>query len=142
MHIVNFTIQQSTLQDQSEILDEDITKLQQQLAEVSSQQMQAAEREDFQTADQLDLQLSQITALIQLKQSQSRKLNEDVLTLESRKCDKQQELLKVITSSLDKLSELSDTQVKEKLQYEETETLAISEKKKRLHYEKIRLAED
>ena len=104
--------------------------------------MQAAEREDFQTADQLDLQLSQITALIQLKQSQSRKLNEDVLTLESRKCDKQQELLKAITSSLDKLSELSDTQVKEKLQYEETETLAISEKKKRLHYEKIRLAED
>jgi len=62
--------------------------------------------------------------------------------LESRKCDKQQDLLKAITSSLDKLTELSDAQKQEKCQYEETETLAISEKKKRLHYEKIRLQED
>jgi hypothetical protein len=77
--------------------------------------------------------------LIQQKQSQIRKLQDDQIALESRKSDKQLELVAQIDTSLKKLTELCVTQEVEMTQYEETEQLAVDEKKKRLHYERIRI---
>jgi enamine deaminase RidA (YjgF/YER057c/UK114 family) len=77
--------------------------------------------------------------LIQQKQSQIRKLQDDQIALESRKSDKQLELVAQIDTSLKKLTELCATQEVEMTQYEETEQLAVDEKKKRLHYERIRI---
>ena len=41
-----------------------------------------------------------------------------------------------------RLNELKTCQQNEMEQYEETEQLAVDEKKKRLHYERIRIQED
>lgn len=62
--------------------------------------------------------------------------------MEQRKCDKQVALLELIASSLERLAQLCTRQQLETSAYEETEQLAIDEKRKRLHYERIRLQED
>ena len=51
------------------------------------------------------------------------------------------ELVTRIDTSLKKLTELCATQESEMTQYEETEQLAVDDKKKRLHYERIRIQE-
>lgn len=51
------------------------------------------------------------------------------------------ELVTQIDTSLKKLTELCATQEAEMTQYEETEQLAVDDKKKRLHYERIRIQE-
>ena len=48
----------------------------------------------------------------------------------------------MINRSQKKLDELKSNQQTEMEQYEETEQLAVDEKKKRLHYERIRIQED
>ena len=71
------------------------------------------------------------------------KNNEDDLAgIENRKGDKQLELRNLIAKSQVKLDEIKRTQQTEMQQYADTEQLAVDEKKKRLHYERIRISED
>ena len=63
-------------------------------------------------------------------------------SLESRKGDKYLELGQLIEKSRARLDEIRTTQQSEMDSYEETEQLAVDEKKKRLHYERIRITED
>ena len=63
-------------------------------------------------------------------------------SLESRKGDKYVELGQLIEKSRARLDEIRTTQQAEMDSYEETEQLAVDEKKKRLHYERIRITED
>ena len=67
------------------------------------------------------MKLQQVNALIVQKQSQIRRLQDDQIALESRKSDKQLELVSQIDQSLKKLTELCDAQESEMTQYEETE---------------------
>lgn len=62
--------------------------------------------------------------------------------MEGRKGDKQVELSGLIAKSKARLDEIRSTQRAEMDAYEETEQLAVDEKTKRLHYERIRIAED
>ena len=63
------------------------------------------------------------------------------MALENKKSDKYKELGNLIHKSLDKLGEIKEKQNEEMVQFEETELNAIEEKRKRLHYESIRIEE-
>ena len=76
------------------------------------------------------------------KENQRKKLDEDTTSLESRKSDKFTELQQIVQKSKTRLNEIRTTQQAEMTSYEETEQLAVDEKKKRLHYERIRITED
>ena len=62
--------------------------------------------------------------------------------IENKKSDRYKELSKLIHSSLDKMAELKDKQQEDMVQFEESEQNAIEEKRKRLHYESIRIEEN
>lgn len=61
--------------------------------------------------------------------------------LENRKSDKFKELSGLIHKSIDKIEALRLRQNDEMAQFEEAEQTAIIDKKKRLHYESIRIEE-
>ena len=61
--------------------------------------------------------------------------------LENKKSDKYKELSQLMHRSLEKLAELKVKQADEMSQFEESEISAIEQKKKRLHYESIRIDE-
>lgn len=120
----------------------DIKILEGQRYEASKNEAQAAEREDYDEAEKLNLKIQSIKQLIVAKEAQKKKFDEDVTSLESRKGDKYVELGQLIEKSRARLDEIRTTQQSEMDSYEETEQLAVDEKKKRLHYERIRITED
>ena len=63
------------------------------------------------------------------------------MVYENKKGDKYKDLSTLIHKSLDKIIELRTKQAEEMEQFEDTELNAIEEKKKRLHYESIRIEE-
>ena len=63
------------------------------------------------------------------------------MALENKKSDKYRELSQLIHKSIEKMSELKERQTQDMAQFEESEMNAIEEKKKRLHYESIRIDE-
>lgn len=63
------------------------------------------------------------------------------MALENKKSDKYRDLSALIHKSLEKMSELKEKQQDDMAQFEESEMNAIEEKKKRLHYESIRIDE-
>lgn len=63
------------------------------------------------------------------------------MVYESKKGDKYKDLSSLLHKSLEKISEMMQKQQEEMDQFEETELNAIEEKKKRLHYESIRIEE-
>ena len=63
------------------------------------------------------------------------------MALENKKGDKYKELSQLIHKSIEKLSELREKESEEMSQFEESEMNAIEEKRKRLHYESIRIEE-
>lgn len=69
-------------------------------------------------------------------------MEEQIEQLESKKGDKFRSLSEMINKSLSKLVEFGDQQKKDFEQFEESEVQAIEEKKKRLHYESIRIEEE
>lgn len=69
-------------------------------------------------------------------------MGEDQTSLESRKSDKQLDLKKLIDCNMQRLNDIKTVQELEMKQYEDTEQLAIDEKRKSLHYERIRINED
>ena len=112
------------------------------MADAQAAEAKAADNEDYDEAEKLNLKIQSIKALLSSKRAIIKKLEEDTSSLESRKGDKQIELGQIINRSQKKLEELKANQQKEMEQYEETEQLAVDEKKKRLHYERIRIQED
>lgn len=60
---------------------------------------------------------------------------------ENKKSDKYKELSQLLHRSIEKLNELKIKQADEMSQFEESELSAIEQKKKRLHYESIRIDE-
>lgn len=87
----------------------------------------------------MNLKIQSIKQLILAKRNHMKKLDEDSTGLESRKGDKYVELGQIIEKSKTRLNEIRTTQQAEMNSYEETEQLAVDEKKKRLHYERIRI---
>lgn len=63
------------------------------------------------------------------------------MALENKKGDKYRELSQLLAKSLEKMGGLREKQVEEMGQFEESEQNAIEEKRKRLHYESIRIQE-
>ena len=86
--------------------------------------------------------MKSIKALIDNKQMQLKKLEEDHAILENKKGDKYMELGQQITASEERLNEIKVSQQTEMRAYEDTEQLAVDQKNKRLHYERIRITED
>ena len=87
------------------------------------------------------MRITQTKNLIVSKEGNIRRLDEDYMGLESKKGDKYRELSALIHKSLDKLVDLKEKQTVEMGQFEESEMNAIEEKRKRLHYERIRIEE-
>ena len=87
------------------------------------------------------MRLTQTKNLIISKESLIKKLDEDYMALENKKSDKYRELSQLIHKSIEKMSELKERQTQDMAQFEESEMNAIEEKKKRLHYESIRIDE-
>lgn len=142
LQMIDLTIHQQNLSSQQETLAADIKILEGQRYEASKNEASAAEREDYDEAEKLNLKIQSIKLLINAKESQKKKLDEDVISLESRKGDKYVELGQLVEKSRARLVEIRTTQQAEMNSYEETEQLAVDEKKKRLHYERIRITED
>lgn len=122
-------------------LQKDIEILQLKLDDTVTQQQRAIENEDYEEADSLNMRLQQTKNLIGSKEQQIKRLDEDHMALENKKSDKYRELSHILHKSLDKASELKVKQHEDMLQFEESENNAIEEKKKRLHYESIRIDE-
>ena len=79
--------------------------------------------------------------LIDTKDGQIKRLDEDYCALESKKSDRYRDLSTIIHKSFDKISSIKVKQEEEMAQFEDTEVSAIEEKKKRLHFECIRIEE-
>lgn len=63
------------------------------------------------------------------------------MQIENKKSDKYRELSQLLHRSLEKMTEIKEKQHDDMGQFEESEMNAIEEKKKRLHYESIRIEE-
>jgi hypothetical protein len=63
------------------------------------------------------------------------------MSLENRKSDKSKELVQLLHKSIEKVRALRDRQTEEMATFEDTEQTAIMDKRKRLHYESIRIEE-
>ncbi len=63
------------------------------------------------------------------------------MSLENRKSDKSKELVQLLQKSIEKVRTLRDRQTEEMATFEDTEQTAIMDKRKRLHYESIRIEE-
>lgn len=63
------------------------------------------------------------------------------MALENKKVDRVKDLSQLIHKSLEKIGQLREKQNDEMVQFEESEINAIEEKRKRLHYESIRIEE-
>ena len=142
LQMIDLTITQQELSSQSETLEADSKLLEQQMLDAQAAEANAAEKEEYEEAEKLNLKIQSIKALLTTKRANIKKLEEDTTGLENRKGDKQVELSQLIVRSQKRLNELKTCQQNEMKQYEETEQLAVDEKKKRLHYERIRIQED
>lgn len=89
----------------------------------------------------LNMRITQTKNLIMSKEGAIKRLDEDYLAFENKKGDKYKELSVLIHKSLEKIVDLRDKQAEELVQFEDSEMNAIEEKKKRLHYESIRIDE-
>lgn len=123
------------------MLEKDIEILNIKVNDTISQQQKAIEKEDYEEADQLHAKYTQTRNLIQAKEQQIKRLDEDYMVYENKKGDKYKDLSTLIHKSLEKIGELKTKQQEEMEQFEDTELNAIEEKKKRLHYESIRIEE-
>lgn len=134
-------MKQQDLSEKMSNLEKDIEILQLKLEDTSTQQQRAIENEDYEEADLLNMRLQQTKNLVISKESQIKRLDEDYMALENKKSDKYRELSQLIHKSLEKMGELKEKQQLDMTQFEESENNAIEEKKKRLHYESIRIEE-
>ena len=91
------------------------------MADAQTAEAKAADNEDYDEAEKLNLKIQSIKALLASKRAIIKKLEEDTSSLESRKGDKQIELGQIINRSQKKLEELKTNQQTEMEQYEETE---------------------
>ena len=99
------------------------------------------EREDYEEADTLNMRILQTKNVIAAKDTQIKRLDEEYMGVERRKGEREKELRALVKRSLERLGEMRERQQEEMLQFEETELNAIEEKRKRLHYESIRVEE-
>lgn len=139
--VIDFTIKQQELTNKISTLQKDIELLSMKLDDTIQRQQKAIENEDYEEADALNSHLQQTKNLIGSKEAQIKRVEEEYMVLENKKSDKYKELCTMIQKSLDKVSTLMENQRDEMSQFEETEQNAIEQKKKRLHYESIRIEE-
>lgn len=109
LQIVDMTIMQQDLSDKQETLAADIKILQNQRVEARRNEAQAAECEDYDEAEKLNLKIQSIKQLIIAKEAHKKKLDEDTVSLESRKGDKYVELGQVVQKSKARLNEIRTT---------------------------------
>jgi thiamine biosynthesis lipoprotein ApbE len=84
--------------------------LQLKLEDTIALQQRASEQEDYEQADTLNGRILQTRSLIQSKEAQAKRLEEDFMQLENRKSDKYKELSALIHRSLDKIETLREKQ--------------------------------
>jgi structural maintenance of chromosome 2 len=79
--------------------------------------------------------------LIVSKESQIKRQDEDYMNLEGYKIERSRDLATLIHKSIDKVEGIQKRQELEMSQFEEAEQSMIEDKRKRLHYESIRIEE-
>ena len=141
MSVIEATMKQQELSARTASLEKDIEILQLKLEDTAAQQQRAVEGEDFEEADALNMRLSQTKSLIASKEAQIKRLDEDYMAIENKKSDKYRELSALVRRSLAKMGELREKQQLDMAQFEESEANAVEAKRKRLHYESIRVDE-
>lgn len=87
------------------------------------------------------MKISHTKNLISAKDSQVKQFDEEHMLLENKKTDKARELSTMLHKSIEKVDALRVKQNEDMGQFEEAETTAIEDKRKRLHYESIRIEE-
>ena len=88
------------------MLEKDIEILNIKVNDTISQQQKAIEKEDYEEADQLHAKYTQTRNLIQAKEVQIKRLDEDYMVYESKKGDKYKDLSNLLHKSLEKISEM------------------------------------
>jgi hypothetical protein len=104
-------------------------------------ELKAAENEDFEEAERLNGKIAKIKQLIASKHALVKSNEDELSMIEVRKGDKTKDLQAVMAKGVTRLAELRQQQHQEMTQYADTEQLAVDEKRKRLHYERIRITE-
>lgn len=88
LQMVDLSIAQQDLQQQQKQLQADISQLEAQLQAEQDLELKAAENEDFEEAERLNLKISQIKQLILSKQALTKNNEDDLAGIENRKGDK------------------------------------------------------
>ena len=140
--MVDFTVRQWDISAKILTLKQDIGILLNKVSETQSDQQQAIESEDYEKADSLDMKIKQTKKLVEAKEYQIRQLDENNQTQEVMKADKLQELSELMHKSISKVDNIRERQTSEMNAYKSAEDIAIEEKKKRMHYEQIRIQEE
>lgn len=87
------------------------------------------------------MKITQTKNLITSKDSQVKRFDEEHMLLENKKSDKSKELSNMLHKSIEKVDAIRSKQNEDMAQFEEAETTAVEDKRKRLHYESIRIDE-
>ena len=87
------------------------------------------------------MKITQTKNLITAKDSQVKRFDEEHMLLENKKSDKSKELSTMLHKSIEKVDAIRSKQNEDMAQFEEAETTAVEDKRKRLHYESIRIDE-
>lgn len=87
------------------------------------------------------MKITQTKNLITAKDSQVKRFDEEHMLLENKKSDKSKELSNMLHKSIEKVDAIRSKQNEDMAQFEEAETTAVEDKRKRLHYESIRIDE-
>jgi len=139
--MIDFTVKQQDISEKLSSLLKDKELLQLKLDDSLGCQQQAIEREDYDEAEVLNTRIQQTKTLIISKEAQVKRLDDEHMALENRKSDKYKDLSALLRRSVDKVDRIKAQMLEDMAQFEEAEQTAILDKRKRLHYENIRIDE-
>jgi hypothetical protein len=86
--MIDFTVRQWDISSKIQSLKSDISLLQNKISEFHADQSQAIETEDYDTADNLDMQIKQTTKLVEAKEYQIKNMEENSQSQEVMKADR------------------------------------------------------
>lgn len=139
--MIDYTVKQQELSEKMVSLEKDRELLQLKLDDSIGCQQRAIEREDYEEAEQLNSRIQQTKTLMISKEAQLKRLDDDHMAIENKKSDKYKELSALVRRSVEKIERLTAQMMEDMNQVEEAEQTAILDKRKRLHYENIRIEE-
>ena len=110
LQMIDFTVKQHDISEKIASLRKDIELLQTKCDDLSQQQANAIEAEDYNLADSLNLRLTQTKNLIISKEAQIKRHDEDHMNLEGQKLERTRDLAGLINKSIEKVENIRTRQ--------------------------------